>query len=276
MTNTAAPEGDAASGDVFGLYAAYYDLLYRDKDYASEAAFAHGLLQHGAAGRMAGTERTRTLLDLGCGTGAHAEALARLGWQVHGIDRSEGMLADAERRRAGLEPALRERLSFSLGDVRTVRVGTRFDAVVSLFHVASYQTTNEALQALFETARCHLRPGGLFLFDAWYGPAVLTDPPVVRVKRMHDERVQVTRLAEPVLHASRNVVDVRYEVQIRDRATGAVQTLHEVHEMRYLFKPEVELMLGSCGFVPVASGAWMTGQDAGTQSWNVWFSARLP
>jgi SAM-dependent methyltransferase len=268
---------DARSADapeaVFGPYAAYYDLLYRDKDYQVEAAFVHGLLQSGVPG-------ARTVLDLGCGTGAHAQALARLGYAVHGVDRSIGMLELAQQRRASLadgpDADLMDRLSFSLGDVRSVRLDSRFDAVVALFHVASYQTTNEALRALFDTARQHLRPGGVFLFDAWYGPAVLSDPPVVRIKRMQDHRVAVTRLAEPVLHPNRNLVEVHYEVQIRDSATGRVDCVREVHEMRYLFQPEVELMSLQGGLVPVAAGPWMTGGPAGTFSWNVWFSARLP
>jgi SAM-dependent methyltransferase len=260
--------GDPSGTLVFGPYAQYYDLLYRDKDYRGEAAFVHRLLQ-------SRKPETRTVLDLGCGTGAHAEALAALGVSVHGVDRSDGMLAAAERRRAAAEPALAERMTFSAGDVRTVRLARSFDAVVALFHVASYQVGNDGLRALFETAREHLVPGGLFVFDAWYGPAVLTDPPVVRVKRMEDDRIQVTRVAEPVLHANRNVVDVNYQVLIRNRATGAVDELAERHEMRYLFLPEVDMLFDEFGFTRVACGQWMTEREAGTHSWNVYFSASL-
>ena len=63
---------------VFNHYARYYDLLYRDKDYAGEARFVHDqFAQHGlAAGR---------LLELGCGTGRHAVEFAKLGWIVSGF-----------------------------------------------------------------------------------------------------------------------------------------------------------------------------------------------
>lgn len=261
------PTPDPAAEAVFGPYATYYDLIYRDKDYAAEAAYVDGLLQAAAPG-------ARSVLDLGSGTGAHAEHLARLGYSVHGVDRSPGMLAAAQRRQAGLDATLAGRLAFSLGDVQTARVGATFDVVVSLFHVASYQIGNDALRSLLRTACSHLKPGGVFVFDAWYGPAVLTDPPAVRVKRIEDDRIQVTRLAEPVLAPNRNVVQVRYHVLIRDKKTNAVDELREVHEMRYLFVPEVELMLGESGFALVATKPWMTDLEPGTTSWNVSFTAR--
>ena len=54
---------------VFGGYSRYYDLLYRDKDYAGEVAFVHGIIDEHAP-------QAQSLLDLGCGTGAHAAILA--------------------------------------------------------------------------------------------------------------------------------------------------------------------------------------------------------
>ena len=76
----------------------------------------------------------------------------------------------------------------------------------------SYQTENADLAAAFATAAEHLAPGGIFIFDCWYGPGVLTDPPTTRVRRLHGDGIEVTRIAEPVNHYDRNRVDVHYEV----------------------------------------------------------------
>src|SRR5258706_11290956 len=138
---------------VFDAYARYYDLLYHDKDYAAEAAYVASNI------RKLFPQATR-ILELGCGTGAHAEQLARLGFSVHGIDLSEIMLARAEVRKAALPANLAERLSFRHGDVRTVRTGEYYDAVISLFHVLSYQSTKADQDAMFETAFTHLYKGG--------------------------------------------------------------------------------------------------------------------
>lgn len=251
---------------VFEAYAGYYDLLYRDKDYAAEAAYVAGLLSCHSV--PAGGH----LLELGCGTGRHAVELARLGYRLHGIDSSAAMIAQAEARRP---ECLARQFVLGLGDVRTARLDTKFDAVISLFHVASYQTTNADLLAMFQTAAYHLKPGGIFVFDCWYGPAVLTDRPAVRVKRLEDENVRLTRIAEPTIEPNENRVDVHYEIVIESKDTPGLRRVCEVHRMRYLFKPELAQLLEQAGLDLLTGEAWMTGSELGSGSWNAVFVASL-
>jgi SAM-dependent methyltransferase len=253
--------------NVFGNYARYYDLLYRDKDYAGEAQFIHKLLTNYAPS-------TKSILELGCGTGAHAALLAKEGYQVHGVDFSTDMLQRASDRLPHLPSELASRLEFSPGDIRTIRINKQFDVVISLFHVISYQITNEDLQAAFATAKAHLKPGGVFIFDCWYGPAVLSDRPVVRVKRLEDEVLSVTRIAEPILYANENLVDVNYQVFIKQKNTGTVEEIQETHKMRYLFKPEVKFLFVQSGFDYIECGEWMTNREPGFDTWGVYFVAK--
>lgn len=251
---------------VFNHYARYYDLLYRDKDYAGEARFVHEQL--GKHGVVAGR-----LLELGCGTGRHAVEFAKLGWTVDGVDLSQTMVQQAQERARQQPQEIRSRLQFQQGDVRSADTSQVYDAVISLFHVMSYQTSNADLAAAFATAARHLRPGGLFLFDFWYGPAVLADPPVVRVKRLEDEAVQVTRLAEPELRPNENQVAVNYHVFIKDKSTSAYTELTESHPMRYLFLPEMNLMLQQAGLTNLASGAWGGPAPLSKSTWYGWLVA---
>lgn len=206
------------------------------------------------------------MLELGCGTGAHAGHLARAGYTVHGVDFSASMLTRAEARKAALPPDLAGRLSFSRGDVRGVRMDGTYDAVISLFHVMSYQTSNADLQAAFATAAAHLQPGGVFVFDFWYGPAVLTQKPEVRVKRLADDDIKVTRIAEPVMRMDENVVDVNYTVFIEVQATGKVEQVQETHRMRHLWLPELALYRDGL-FEERATHAWMEDGPPGAHSW---------
>jgi len=251
---------------VFDVYARYYDLLYRQKDYPSEAAYVHSLLQRHA------TPGPR-MLELGCGTGRHASELAALGCTIHGVDRSDTMLAEATAR-ASANAAHGAQMTFSAGDIRTVRLGQTFDAAISLFHVISYQTSNDDLRAAFKTARDHVVKGGLFLFDCWYGPGVLTDPPTVRAKRMSDELIEVTRIAEPVIDTTASTVEVRYDMFVRDRASGVVSEVQESHLMRYLFVTEIELLLKDGSFKPLAFLEWMTDRAPSATTWNLCAVAR--
>ena len=247
---------------VFNEYARYYDLLYRDKDYTAEAEYVHGLIQAQAPG-------AKSILNLGCGSGRHDRCLTELGYTVTGVDLSKEMLSAA--RNAAADNAS---LEYVQGDVRTVRLAHSFDVVISLFHVMSYQVSNDDLLAAFATAHSHLKPGGTFIFDCWYGPGVLTDPPTVRVKELEDDVITVTRIAQPVMHPNENVVDVNYRVFLRDKASGTVREIVETHRMRYLFHPEVNLMLTMSGFEPQTSEEWLSAVPLSMSSWNALFTTR--
>lgn len=245
----------------FDAYAAYYDLLYRDKDYAGEAAYVDGLIRryHPAAGE---------LLELGCGTGLHARELRKLGYTITGVDRSEAMVRQAEER--NLQSG-EHGLSFTQGDLRDFRTGRGFDAILALFHVMSYQTSNNDLAAAMSTAAAHLGPGGLFIFDCWYGPGVLTDPPRQRVRKLNGNGLEITRTAKPVQYPNENRVDVHYEIHV-GRPEGN-ETIEEIHPMRYLFAPEVDMLLESAGLKRIALETWMDGGEPGLETWNACFVA---
>ena len=249
---------------VFENYARFYDLLYGDKPYKSEADYIrHLILKH--------NPQTRVLVELGCGTGIHAEHLANSGMEVHGVDLSAWMLGKAETRRSTLEVEIAKRLHFKIGDVRDVRLNLQADTVISLFHVMSYQTSKIDLQAMFRTAREHLKPGGVFIFDVWYGPAVLSNPPSVRVKRFEDDEFRIVRVAEPILYPDENLVDVNYHIIVCEKKTSQYSEIHETHRMRYLFSPEIEMYALDAGFTVVESQEWMTAQKPGIDTWGVCF-----
>ena len=72
----------------FQDYANYYNLLYKDKDYKAEADYIHSLIQQSAP-------QSKSLIDLGCGTGNHAFEFEKLGYEVTGVDLSTQMVAIA-------------------------------------------------------------------------------------------------------------------------------------------------------------------------------------
>lgn len=153
------------TGESFGDgYAGVYDWLYTDKDYAAERDLLEQLFWRHAAGKVG------AILDLGCGTGGHAFPLLERGYQVVGVDRSEGMLSQAIRKLAALPPEASSGLEFLQGELQTLELDRSFDAVLMMFAVLGYQTTNAEVLAALDTARRHLTPGGLLIFDLWYGP----------------------------------------------------------------------------------------------------------
>lgn len=93
------------------------------------------------------------LLHLGCG-GGHLDLWLKRRFALTGVDLSEAMLALARR--------LNPEATYISGDMRTVRLGRTFDAVIA-HDAINYMLTPNNLRAVFETAYVHLRPGGTFL-----------------------------------------------------------------------------------------------------------------
>lgn len=99
------------------------------------------------------------VLDIGCGTGKAFPPLLARGWEVHGCDVSEGMLAEA----AAKYPDVPLRRADAT-DLPTSRPA--FDLVIALNDVVNYLTGDGDLERFFSGVARSLAPQGLFLFDA--------------------------------------------------------------------------------------------------------------
>jgi SAM-dependent methyltransferase len=245
----------------FKNYAPFYDLLYRDKDYAAEAEYVARTIR-------SVVPAARNILEFGSGTGRHGRLLAAMDFDVHGIERSPEMvaLAHANGPRSSKAAGV---FTCEVGDICTVKLGRTFDAVISLFHVMSYQTTNQALQLAFQVATDHLAPGGLFLFDVWHGPAVLSQGPSERVKEVIDERYRVKRTAQPELDTDCSTVKVIYQLECEDRTSGEAVRFSEEHLMRYLFPTEVDLLAQTYDLRRVVTEEFLTGASPSSSTWGV-------
>ncbi|MCX8006494.1 MAG: class I SAM-dependent methyltransferase [Coriobacteriia bacterium] len=248
------------STDVFKQYASFYDAIYATKDYEAEAAFVHSVLQD------RGVKPGSSVLDLGCGTGGHAVPLARRGYRVTGVDRSAEMI---ERARKKVAEASVE-VDLEVGDIREVRLRRRFDAAIAMFAVMSYQCTNADLAAALATVRAHLDVGGIFLFDAWFGPAVLAQRPERRrLTATAPDGDRIERLAEPRLDVVNQTVEVRYSIT-RFRDGKRLETAHESHLVRFLFAQEIAYFLEQSGFRMAAIGPFMDlSRLPDERDWNV-------
>lgn len=247
---------------VFGQgYAASYDHFYAGKDYAAECDFLEEAMRRYAS------EPVRTILDLGCGTGGHGLLLAQRGYQVTGVDRSETMLAAAQVKAEA--SGLSNRLNFLQGDIRALDLDRTYDAVIAMFAVMGYMTTNEDLAAALGAARRHLSPGGLLIFDAWSGPAVLTERPVDRYKIIDIDGTRIMRFVHPHLDLLQHTVDVHYKV-LQVQGERVIGEIDEVHSMRFLFPQEVTHYLEDAGFRVRKLCPFMRPEDAlDERDWNL-------
>ena len=128
--------------------ASWWPLLSPPEEYAEEAAFYERALLAGC--RLP----PRTVLELGSGGGSNASHL-KARFEMTLVDPSPGMLR--------VSRALNPECEHVEGDMRTVRLGRRFDAVF-VHDAVMYMTTEADLGRAIETAFVHCRPGGAALF----------------------------------------------------------------------------------------------------------------
>jgi ubiquinone/menaquinone biosynthesis C-methylase UbiE len=140
-------------------------------------------------------DRSARVLDMGCGTGLAARAIARRGnfsGHITGVDLSP-YLAAAAKRLAG-EERLAAHLEFLAGDVRTLNFADgSFDAVIAhtlLSHV------EDPLAVLKEAARV-VRPGGMIgVFDGDYASLTFDHPDPAKGKA-YDEALIAALVTNP-------------------------------------------------------------------------------
>jgi SAM-dependent methyltransferase len=249
---------------VFNQYARYYDLMYQDKDYKSEADFIKGLLDQYAA-------NTEFILELGCGSGSHAIYLSEMGYTLHGIDKSEQMLSMARTKALKLNAPDLIRLSWTQADICHVQLNRQFDAIVSLFHVMNYQVDNEDIANLFKTVDRHLKTDGIFIFDCWNGPAILNQPPEIRIKRAENNELFITRICEPRTLPDQHIVVVQYTFFLENKKSKAITSFSETHHMRYLFTQEIENFVKNTDMSIVDAKEWMTQKPPSADSFSVYY-----
>ncbi len=248
---------------VFKDYAYYYNIFYQEKDYKTEAIQVSRILKKYG-------NNVLSIINYGCGTGKHDIEMVKLGYQCDSIDISSEMIEIARKNanRENLE------INYSVADIRDYNPKKKYDAVVSLFHVMSYQNTNEDIVKAFCSAKKALNTNGVLLFDVWYGPGVLSDKPSIRVKEVEDNENRLIRIARPVMHDKTNSVDVCYEIFSIDKKTGKIVEIYETHHMRYFFRPELEEFLTKTGFKLIDNLDCQTLDATDFDSWTSYFIAK--
>jgi SAM-dependent methyltransferase len=162
----------------FKDYAAYYDLIYRDKDYEKEVDFIEEIF-----GEIIGKSNPKKILEVGCGTGNYTKILVDRGYKVTAIDISEDMLELA-----------REKCDCEVikGDISDITINEKFDTCIAMFAVMGYLTENADIIKALNNIRKHLKPNGIFVFDAWNGLAVMRLLPEQRLKEVENDELDNT------------------------------------------------------------------------------------
>jgi SAM-dependent methyltransferase len=199
--------------------------------------------------------RRGRVLEYGSGTGRIAHALAALGFVVTGLEQSAEMIAQAEKKRTSLPRHVAVRASYVLGDMRTARLGSKFDLVIGPFFVLAHVEPKEWPQ-VFSSAAAHLEPGGVAAFHMPRAELMRVRPAVMGAPVLQGEAADGRALSLSIAHwafrGSRLDLDMEYALTTDGRPLTS-------RERITLFSDDPTPAASAAGFVldrlPVQQGA---------------------
>jgi len=247
---------------VYDRYAEVYDesgqifFSLRMIDYLSKLLPRHGPI---AAGQ--------TALDLACGTGTVALALARQGLQVYAIDGSPAMVEQARRKAAASDVTI----SLSCQDLRSFTLPTPVNLVTCLYDSLNYLLSPADLIQAFQRVRETLRPGGLFLADV-NTPAALTH--IWGCDTYFGESPRVSIAMQNAYDEARQQSTVTITGFVR--RGDLYERFQEEHVQRGYTPAEVAAALARAGLHTVAQYECFSFDDPGPASQRIMYVARRP
>lgn len=105
------------------------------------------------------------VLDLACGNGRLTLALTREGYSTVGLDLNPSFIQRARAEAETLEPELRSRVRFEVGDARGFRIEETFGLVIMMDQAFKYLLRHDDHLGCLQSVRSHLRRDGLFLVE---------------------------------------------------------------------------------------------------------------
>jgi SAM-dependent methyltransferase len=216
-----------------------------------------------------GVEPT-TVLDMACGEGSFAVGMAKLGYQVTGIDQSQRMIDLA------VERAINENVevNFFVEDMRSLPFRRKFDLVTCFFDSLNYLLTVTDLHEAIKGAYRALTPGGFFIFDmnTIYGLAVDWMREETYIQNEAKDFIEIHRQSYDYENQVATMV-----VTIFNQQGEFWERIDETHQERGYPISDIQFLLHQTGFeIAGMYGNLSKRSEVQTTSPRVWFAARKP
>jgi SAM-dependent methyltransferase len=182
------------------------------------------------------------LLDVGCATGSLCRLLRQSGIEGVGIDINSRFIATARSK----DPAG----EYFVGNMRTFRLGRKFDLIMCLGTTFSYNLTNKEIRASLQNFRAHLRRDGCLVIDVLNAIAFLGPRAFKRTTRhafKHDG-VDTTATIRHRLSLKNQLMSE----QVTWKTFGRRPRRDPPEELRLFFPQELAFQLEAAGFADIS------------------------
>lgn len=257
MTSSGGGGGDGG----YRLYrdlAGWWPLISPPKEYADEAAYLVAVLESAVV-------PVHDVLDLGSG-GGHVALHLKDHFALTLVDISPQMLEVSRR--------LNPECAHLRGDMRTLRLGREFDAVL-VHDAVDYITTRGDLRQVIETAFAHCRPGGIAVFVPDYVKDTFRDLTGggggTDFAGRHGSFRERTWDPDP----ADDWVQAEYEITLRE-ADGTTEVVRETHRLGAFSRRTWRSLLAETGFEPLANLGARSGAGTAAGSGRTALPGRRP
>jgi len=213
----------------------YFSIESKHRDIRNDISFIRSYLTN---------SEQQSILDLGCGTGEHLEALRKFGFKVSGLDSSAEMLNIAKRRYPS-------GINFIHKDFGHFDFYNEFDSVICLFGSMDYLLNDKDVDTLFWNSWRAMKPGGFGIFEVWHSTPVkkIKNKPLTHISQTKHGNTIIERERgfDLINDAKRTIVKVNYLYKIHSKEES--KTCNDIHVMRAFTLEEISAFIKSNGFI---------------------------
>jgi SAM-dependent methyltransferase len=222
--------------NAYDRWARYYDLGEGDR--APYLEFYRGLLTPG----------TRSVLEIGCGTGVIASALADELAKAHVDDPARICGVDSSGPMLDIARARDSRVEWVHADMRELPVAGRFDLVFCCFNTFQFMLGDDDLLRAFRTARDHVAVNGIFSFDLYQPNIPYLTPQrrnsLARALLYHGRQLEIRE--DSTYEPESRILDLDW--RLVDVADGGLILAQTRFRIRQYFPEDIERLLRKSGF----------------------------
>jgi ubiquinone/menaquinone biosynthesis C-methylase UbiE len=220
-------------------FAAYYDRLMADVDYAAWANYLAELLAQN------GVLPEQPLLDCACGTGEITLRLNQAGYRMTGADASARMLeiAAQKARKAGAK------IAFVRQEMQAIRLHKQVSAITCACDGVNYLLSSAEVEAFFRSAHGALKDGGLLLFDI---SSAYKLEHILGGQTFGEDEADCTYLWQNCFDPKTRLLEMRLAF-FTPNGSGAYKRFDERHVQRAHTQEELTSLLTKTGFDEIAA-----------------------
>ena len=208
------------------------------------------------------------VLDIGCGTGKHANILSTMGKNVTGLDLSEDMIAFATEHHSN------PNCTFLVDNMCKHQSEQLYDMAYAMSHVIGYQLNNQDLEDFLKAVYNSLAKDGCFYFNFYHEAGLYNSEQSARRNFVKGSDVNITRFSNASINAMENCLDLEYFYLIEKNNSDEVTEIAISEKMRFFSVLELKYYLEKIGFKVEKVVDFRTNENLDKKHWNAVILAR--